>query len=314
MKDKQAAELLRAQDNVLILTHRQPDGDTIGCAAALCLALRQMGKTAHVAPNETMHGLFTPYLEGCLAPDGFTPGFVVSVDVAGVGMFPKSTAHYVGSIDLAIDHHASNEGFGRANCLDVTCAACGELLYRILGGLVTITPEIALPLYMAVATDTGCFVYSNTTSETHRVAAALMDTGIPAASVNKRHFRTKSYRRLQMECRIVEGLECHDRGTLVIATVTLDMMSALGATEEDMEDIAAFVGQIDGVSTAITLRELRPGECKLSVRTDRSLNASDVCALLGGGGHPAAAGCTIRGTVDEAKSAILGAVKAVQDG
>lgn len=314
MNDRQAAGLLRSQDNILILTHRQPDGDTIGCAAGLCVALRQLGRTAYIAPNEDAHALFTPYLEDKLAPADFNASFLVAVDIAGVGLFPASTSRYAGQIDLAIDHHPSNERFGKENCVDFSCASCGELLYRILCELGPITPEIALPLYVAVSTDTGCFVYSNTTPETHRVAAALMETGIDYASANKRHFRTKSLKRLKLEGMIVEALECYDGGATVIAPITLGMRAAVRATEEDLEDISAFVGQIEGVKTAVTLRELHPGECKLSVRTGRDLNASDICALLGGGGHAAAGGCTVYGTVEKAKEAILGAIRSVQNG
>jgi phosphoesterase RecJ-like protein len=119
---------------------------------------------------------------------------------------------------------------------------------------------------------------------------------------------------MKLESMIIEAMECYDNGTTVIAPITLDMMAAVGTTEQDLEDIAAFVGQIEGVKNAVTLRELHPGECKLSVRTDRDLNASYVCALLGGGGHAAAAGCTIFATVEEAKKAILGAIRAVQNG
>ena len=175
MTDHQTARRLAALDQVLILTHRRPDGDTIGCASALCLALRQLGKTAWVLPNEDAHGLFTPYLEGVLAPAGFLPQHVVAVDVASLGMLPDSAGAYKDRIDLVIDHHGSNEGYGRETCVDPSCAACGELLYRIFQAMaISFTPEIAMLLYMAIATDTGCFVYSNTTPETHRIAAALM--------------------------------------------------------------------------------------------------------------------------------------------
>ena len=311
---KQAANLLRTQDNVLILTHRQPDGDTVGCAAGLCAALRQMGKTAWIAPNEGAHTLFTPYLDGYLAPPDFLPRFVVSVDVASTRMLPKTMEGYVGRIDLNIDHHPSNEGFGTHNFVDAGCAACGELIYRILRELTPITAGIALPLYVAVSTDTGCFVYPNTTPETHRIAAALMETGIDYAMANKLHFRTKSLKRLRMESMIIKGLQTFDDGRIVIATVTLEMMRSLGATEQDMEDIAAFIGQIEGACTAVTLRELQPGECKISVRTGGGLNASAVCALLGGGGHAAAGGCTVFGTTEQARTAILNAIRTVQHG
>ena len=309
----EAAELLRRQDNILILAHRRPDGDTIGCAVGLCAALRELGKTAWLLPNADATALFTPYLEGYLAPDGFSPAFVVSVDIAGRGLFPENARCWLEKgVDLAVDHHGSNEGFGKENCVDPGRAACGELIYDIIRQWGPVSPAAALPLYLAVSTDTGCFVYSNTTPDTHRVAAALMDTGIDYRRVNKRHFRTKSFKRLRLESMITQDMELFDNGTIAIAAVSLDMMNALDAREEDAEDIAAFAGQVEGVETAVTIRELRPGECKLSVRTSAGLNASAVCALLGGGGHAAAAGCSVAGSVADAKTAILNAIRQVQ--
>ena len=309
----EAAELLRRQDSILILTHRRPDGDTIGCAVGLCAALRELGKTAWLLPNADATALFTPYLEGYLAPDGFSPAFVVSVDIAGRGLFPENARCWLEKgVDLAVDHHGSNEGFGKENCVDPGRAACGELIYDIIRQWGPVSPAAALPLYLAVSTDTGCFVYSNTTPDTHRVAAALMDAGIDYRSVNKRHFRTKSFKRLRLESMITQDMELFDNGAIAIAAVSLDMMKALDAREEDAEDIAAFAGQVEGVETAVTIRELRPGECKLSVRTAAGLNASAVCALLGGGGHAAAAGCSVMGTVADAKAAILDAIRQIQ--
>ena len=316
MTDREAAALLLGLDDILILTHRRPDGDTIGCGAALCLALQQLGKTAWVLPNEDAHGLFTPYFEGVLAPKGFAPKAVVAVDTASLGMLPDSAKEWRDGIDLCIDHHGSNEHYAKETCLDASCAACGELLWRIFTIMgAEVTDRIALLLYMAIATDTGCFVYSNTTPETHRIAASLMETGFDAQWVNKRHFRQKSLKRMQIESRLISEMELEQDGTLVFAFVTLDLIRDIGATEEDLEDISAFIGLLEGVDNAVTVRELKPGECKISLRTDgRTLNASDVCARFGGGGHAAAAGCTIYGTPAEAKAAMLRAIEEVKRG
>ena len=316
MTDREAAALLERNDNILILTHRRPDGDTIGCGAALCLALRQLGKTAWVLPNEDVHGLFDPYFEGVLAREGSEPSFVVAVDTASEGMLPESAKVWKGKIDLCIDHHGSNERYAGETCVDASCAACGELLWRIFGFLgVKIDERMAMLLYMAIATDTGCFVYSNTTPDTHRIAASLMETGFDAQWVNKRHFRQKSLKRMKIESRLVSEMELYREGTLVFAYVTLALIDDIGATEEDLEDISAFIGLLEGVDNAVTVRELKPGECKISLRTDgKSLNASDVCARYGGGGHAAAAGCTIKGTPREARDAMLRAIEEVQRG
>ena len=316
MTVQETASLLQSLDQVLILTHKRPDGDTIGCAAALCLGLRQLGKTAWVLPNEDAHGLFDPYFQGVLAPADFQPQVAVSVDVASQGMLPESAAPWKDNILLCIDHHGSNEGYAQHTLVDPAAAACGEIITKVLTQLgVTITAPIALLLYMAIATDTGCFVYSNTTPETHRIAANLMETGFDAQWVNKRHFRVKSLKRMQIESRLVRDMDLEQDGSLVFAYVTLDMIRELQATEEDLEDISSFIGLLEGVDNAVTVRQLKPEECKISLRTDgKSLNASLVCACFGGGGHPAAAGCTIHGTPAQAKAAMLDAIEQVQHG
>ena len=129
---EQTGEFLKNHDGYLILTHVRPDGDTVGCAAALCRGLRDLGKTAHVLPNPETTSLFSPYLEGLLAPEDFCPETVVSVDMAARGLFPDNAQKYLARVDLAIDHHPSQEFFARETCLDTGRAACGELMYDIL--------------------------------------------------------------------------------------------------------------------------------------------------------------------------------------
>lgn len=310
----EAAAWLRARDRYLILTHKRPDGDTIGCAAALCRGLRGLGKIANICPGTGETHLFTPYLEGLLAPEGYEPETVVSVDIAARGLFTESGKPWLErGIDLAVDHHPSQEFFAKETCLDAGRAACGEIIYDILKELGQVNEETAVPLYVAVSTDTGCFQYGNTTADTHRVAAALMDTGIDVFPLNKRHFRTKTWARLQVERLIVERMHRYEDGKVAVAPVSLSLMDEAGATEEDMEDIAAFLGQIEGVETSVTIRELEDGACKLSVRTSGGLNATRVCALLGGGGHAAAAGCTVDGTLEQAEAAILDAIRQVEN-
>ncbi len=315
---QEAAAFLQSRDGYLILTHRRPDGDTIGCAVALCRALRQTGKTAFVLPNADATVLFDPYWGDTPAPRDFIPETVVSVDIASLSLFPENALPYRDQVELCIDHHPSNEGFGKRNCVESDKAACGEILYTICTHLLSpresLPQEVALPLYLAVSTDTGCFVYSNTTPNTHTVAAALMATGVDFRAVNKRHFRTKSYVRLRLESRMIETMDLHHNGQTAIAAISLEDMAQLHAAEADVEDIAAVVGQLEGVRTAVTIRELKPGECKLSVRTQADLNASAVCKRLGGGGHAAAAGCTVYGSVAEAKAAILDAINTVKAG
>lgn len=305
---KQAADFFRARDNYLILTHKSPDGDTLGCAAALCHVLRGMGKTAALLKNAEVTESYRPYVDGLWAEEGFAPDTVVSVDVAALGLLPENAKPFAERVDLAIDHHPGCETFARESCVYPERAACGEILYEIAAGLGQISAEAALPLYVAVSTDTGCFVYSNVTANTHRVAAALLDTGIDFRAVNKRLFRTKSKKRLALEGRLLSGLEYFDEGRVVVVQVPLSLQRELALSEDDLDDLAALGGQVEGTDCSITMREKANGEWKISLRTGARINATEVCAKFGGGGHRAASGCVIRGmTREEAKRALVAA-------
>ena len=314
LSPQEAAALLRRQDHILILTHRRPDGDTTGCAAGLCRALRQLGKTAWLLKNPDMTSINAVYVDGLWAPEDFSPAFVVSVDVAARSLFFPAAEPYIDRIGLAVDHHPSFEDFGEARCVDASCAACGEIVYEICRALGEVTPEVALPLYAAVATDTGCFVYANTTANTHRVAAALLETGIDYFSVNKRHFRTKSRRRIALESALLGGMEFFHEGRGVFMAVPISLMERLGATENDAEDLSTLAGMVEDVDCGAVLRELKPDQWKLSLRTGANgrVNATRVCQLLGGGGHAMAAGATLEGRLEEVKARILEAVEQVR--
>jgi len=314
MTTKEAAALLRQQDNILILTHRRPDGDTVGCAAGLCAALRQLGKQAYLLKNPDITAVNAAYAQPYWAEEGFAPDFVVSVDIASRGLFFREAEAYIDRIGLAVDHHPSFEGFGENNCVDPSCAACGEIVYEICRELGEITEAVALPLYAAVATDTGCFVYANTTANTHRVAAELLAAGIDYKGVNKRHFRTKSRKRIALEAALLGGIEYFHQGRGAFLAVPLELMERIGATEDDAEDLSALATVVEGVDCGALLRELRPGQWKLSLRTGSNgrVNATEACRILGGGGHAMAAGATVTGTLEEAKAQILAAVDSVK--
>ena len=311
MNISDTAARLRGMDHVLILTHVRPDGDTIGCAAALCQALRDLGKEAYLLYNPEITTTYEPYAAPYWAPEGFEPEHVVSTDVAVLDLLPHNAAPYRQRIELAIDHHPSHSYFAAESYVDATAAACGEILYAVIRELTELTPAIALPLYVAISTDSGCFVYSNTTANTHRIAAELMSCGIDAAAINKALFRTKSKVRLRMEAHMAAHMELYDNDRVVVMQIPLALREEMQATEADIEELSSLAALVEGTDCAITLRELRPGTVKISLRTGPRVNATEVCALLGGGGHRAAAGATVDGTLDEVKTAVLRAVEEV---
>lgn len=306
---QEAAARLRQADNFLLLTHIRPDGDTVGSAAALCQGLRDMGKRAYLLPNPGLTSTYAPYAAAYLAPEDFVPECVVAVDIASTTLLPENAKGYEGRIDLTIDHHGSQEGFARETWVDGETAACGELIYELLSTMTAITPAIALPLYVAVSTDTGCFVYANTTAHTHHVASALLETGIDVADVNRALFRTKSRARMAMEARMAEDMALYDEGRLVVMTIPLALRREKHATEADIEELSSLALQVEGSECGITLRELTENRVKLSVRTSPRVDACAICQKLGGGGHRGAAGATVPGTLAQAREAALAAYK-----
>ena len=291
MTVKEVAAFLRAHDSYLILTHRRPDGDTLGCAAALCAMLRQMGKTAALLPNAEVTSLYADYVAPYWAAEDYRYDTVVSVDLAALGLFPDNAERFKNRVDLALDHHPSYEGFGKECCVHPECAACGEILYELTLEHGQLTPAVALPLYVAVSTDTGCFVYSNVTANTHRVAAALMETGIDYIAANKLHIRTKSNKRLALEGELLRSKEFYDEDRVVIVAVPQSLQQSMALSEADMEDLASLGGLVEGTDCAVTMKETKDGAWKVSVRTGARVNATLACSFLGGGGHRAASGC-----------------------
>ena len=311
----QAAEFLQAHDNYLILTHVRPDGDTIGCGAGLCRALRQIGKTAYILENSETTELFTNYVEGLTIQEYPVAKTVVSVDIASRSLFPDLAQPYLDRVDLAIDHHPSQEFFAKATCLDSKRAACGQLVFEIIQQFAPITPEIGEALYVAISTDCGCFQYSNTDAAVHRAAAELMESGFDPYPVNRKFFRTKTFKRLKLESLLTAGMELRDGGATALVFLTRKMIDEVGADERDMDNISAFAGQIEGVKNGVTLKETADGHVKISLRTDPGdLNASKVCALLGGGGHAAAAGGMMAAPMAQVRQAVIDAIEQVRNG
>ena len=311
MNISDVAARLRGMDRILILTHVRPDGDTIGCASALCQALRDMDKDAYLLYNPEITATYAPYAADYWAPEGWEPQHVVSTDVAVLDLLPDNAAPFRDRIALAIDHHPSHSYFAAESYVDASAAACGEILYAVIRELTDITPAIALRLYVAIATDCGCFVYSNTTANTHRIAAELMAHDFGVAEINKALFRTKSKVRLKMEAHMAAHMDLYDNDRVVVMTIPLRLREEMHATEADIEELSSLAALVEGTDCAITLRELRDGVIKVSLRTGPRVNATEVCARLGGGGHRAAAGATVSGTMDEVKATVLGAVEEV---
>lgn len=298
----EAARFLLENDKYTILTHSHPDGDTLGSAFALCSALRSMGKQANVkCPDPIPHKFDYLTVEG---KQEFVPETVISVDVADDKLLGCLRDEYKDKIKLAIDHHATNVGFAESLYLEGDSAAAAECIYAVVKEMgVEVTPFIASCLYTGMATDTGCFKFSNTTPRTHIFAAELMQAGADYDEINRVMFEVKSQSRLEMERRVLNGIEYICDGKCAIVTVTQKMIKETGCDSSDMDGIAAMSRQIEGVLIGITVREKSDGKWKISLRTFEPYDAAAICQNFGGGGHKRAAGCEFE-TESQAKESL----------
>ena len=305
----EAARWLVEGDSFCILTHRRPDGDTVGSAAALCLGLQAMGKQAVVLENPDLTPRFAPYLANLTVPQVPERAVLITVDVASPNMLPLEHQALVGSIALRIDHHGASASFTDMELVDPQAAACGEIIHDILQELkVPLDASIGQALYVAVSTDTGCFRYANTTAHTFLVASACAASGADLFSVNSELFETQRLEKLRLQSWLVEHIRFLAGGRLAICAIPRAVEEQLGVNEDDMENISSFPRSIAGVEMSATLRQTKDGLVKISLRAIPGYDAAAICAKFGGGGHKGAAGCTIRLPLAEAAARLEAAM------
>lgn len=301
----EAAGFLLSHDRLCILTHRRPDGDTVGSAAALCLGLRQLGKQAWVLQNDEVSDRFSWLLEGLTkqsAEDGDT---IVSVDVASPGMLPKAFEQYKDRVALRIDHHASATSFTDEELVDGESASCAELVCDVLTILgIQMDKAIAEAVYVGTSTDTGCFRFANTTAHSFMIAAICAQAGAEIYRLNQDLFETSTLTKLKMHSWMVDHLKLLEGGRLAICAIPKAVEEEIGVTEDDMDNISSFPRTIAGVAMAATLRETKDGDTKISIRAIPGYDAAAICAGFGGGGHKGAAGASVHMTLEEAAKAV----------
>lgn len=301
----ETADFLLQHDNYAILTHRRPDGDTIGSSAALCRILRKLGKTAHVIRNAEVSDRFAWLHEGLTKEETAEGDVIVTVDVASPGMLPKQFEQYLGKIALRIDHHASSTSFTENELVDSGSGACAEIIFDLMEHLwVTMDADIADAIYVGTSTDTGCFRFANTTSHTFITAAACAAAGAGIYQLNQELFETNTLGRLKIQAWIVENMKVFSDGKLAVIAIPKSVEESIGVTEDDMDNISSFPRTVAGVCMAATLRETKEGDVKLSVRAIPGYDATVITGQFGGGGHKGAAGATMKMSLTQAAEAV----------
>ena len=305
----ECAQWLLARDRFVILTHRKPDGDTIGSAVALCLGLRQLGKTAWVLHNDEVTPLYAPLLEGLTKPQPEEGDLLVAVDVAADSMLPRVCDDMKDCIDLRIDHHGSGREYTPNECVESDSAACAEIIWELLLDMgVEPDRKMAEAVYVGVSTDTGCFRYANTSAHTFDVTADCVAAGAEIFEWNRKLFDTNSLAKLRLQAWIVEHFQLLCDGRIALCALPKSVEEEIGVSEDDMSNVSGFLRSIEGVCIAVLLREAGEGNTKVSVRTIPGYNAAYICEQFGGGGHKGAAGASMRLSMEEAVQAVIAAM------
>ncbi len=300
----ETAAFLLSRDRFLILTHRKPDGDTLGSASALCRGLRSLGKSAWVLRNPEATDRYQPFFHGLWTQEIPADATVLSVDVAAENMLPKNGNQL--PVALKIDHHGIGTGFAEFGLVEPASASCAEIIHDLLQEL-GVEPDAAMAqaVYLGVSTDTGCFCYANVTAHTFQTAAACLAAGTDAYAVNRVFFETKRLSRLKLEAYLVQHMERFAQGRIALCAIPGEIEREYGVNDDDTDNLSSFLRCIEGVDMGITLRQDAQGVTKISARCIPGWDVARVCAELGGGGHACAAGGRVKADLTTARAKLL---------
>lgn len=304
-------EIKQAND-IVILTHKDPDGDAIGSSLAMYIALKQMGKQVDlIIPTYPKTYEFLPFSNEIKKESSITKyDLAIALDCGDRDRLNGFVNYFEdANKKISIDHHGTNTMFGDYNYVNPDAAATAQVLYLILIFLkVEITKEIAECLYAGIVTDTGGFKYSSVSIETFEVAQMLLQKGINIADISRRVLDIMTEKQLKLLRRGIDRLELFEDKKIAITYITLKDQEELQTENGDHEGIVNYGRNIEGVEVSVLLREYSEG-FKVSLRANGYVNVSDVALIFGGGGHKKASGCTIKLPLEEAKKAVIDEIK-----
>jgi len=307
---EKALEKIRKATSIAVLSHIRPDGDAYGCTLAMGLALAAQNKTIYLyIPNGvTTTYSHLPHIHRISPTPPCPPSIdlVISVDTSSKERLGENFLLWRRDVDINIDHHASNSLFAQCNIVDAEAPANAQLLYELFNQAGwSISPEVADCLFVGLSTDTGSFKYRGTTARTFQVAAALAQAGARVAELAELCYASYPVRRLLLLREILQQLELFCDNHIACSSITQLMYQRTGAQPEDTEGLIENITAIQSVELAILLEEKENNTVKISMRSKGRIDVNELCSALGGGGHRAAAGATIPGSLSDAHQTVL---------
>lgn len=302
------ADRLRRGQRFIISSHERPDGDAIGSGMAVTLALRDLGKDAtmvmsappppYLQPFPGVEGLriATAVHETCDAAVIMECGSLARTGVEGLDRSPV----------LNIDHHPGNTRYGVENWIDESAAACGEQAFTLIEALgVPISPAIATHVYLAILTDTGSFHFSHITPRTFEIARRTVEAGADPQWIARTHYDSGTLARVKLWGSVLAGMRLDAAGRVAVLTITPAMAEAAGGTYDDTEGLINFPLSVKDVEAVAFIKEMSPGDYRVSLRSKGAVDVGAIAKAYGGGGHRNAAGCGATGALAEVQSRFL---------
>ncbi len=308
---KKIAEIIKEAKKIAVISHKDPDGDAVGSQLALALAMEKEGKEvfSYYVGEIPEYLFFLPGSGSIKIYNGenLSDYLVIYVDCADKNrpgiLVPEG-------ITINIDHHVSNDNFAKYNYIDIKAASTGEIIYRLLNEMgITIDKDVATCLYTAVSTDTGSFMYSNTTADTHLIAADLINLGADTDGLRENFFEGVSLKRFKLTKYAYQEVNFACNNLLAWIKIPYSFINEIGAKEEETEGVVGHIRNIKDVEVALLLKEREDGKIKGSLRSKKIIDVSKVAEVFGGGGHKRAAGFEISGTLEEAEKKVITVLK-----
>lgn len=307
---------IKESKKIAILYHIHADGDAVGSSLALKLAFLSDDNVIDIYGEEQVQNqlMFLADSENIIVPDKSINkiyDLVIVLDSGSINRLGKRISIYNSAqFKVNIDHHVTNNILSDINYIDANASACGEIIYKIIRQAdIDIHKNVATCLYTAISTDTGSFKYSNTTSETHKIASELIEKGADSTEISRRVYETVPFSRIKLLAKIFDSMELFHQEKVSILLTTNEILSGVGATIDDLDNIANHGTSVENVELAIFLREATLGGTRVSLRSKYYFDCSELAKQFGGGGHCRAAGCEINAPINDVKEMLLEKIK-----
>ncbi|WP_176461602.1 DHH family phosphoesterase [Anaeromicrobium sediminis] len=300
-------DVIKESNKIIILPHIMPDGDTIGSSMALCLALKRLGKDVKIIVDEPLPDniKFIEFEAIDEHVNEFQYDLCIAIDCSDTERL-GNRRRYLNGCTINIDHHITNNFYGKYNLVNPKAAATGEIIYDLIKALnVDMDKKIATCIYTALSTDTGSFKYDNTTSKTHRIVAELIETGISVNSINVELYQNKPINKVKLLKDVINTIKFYYDGKVSIMHVTQKMLANNKMALSDTDGLIEIGRDIWGVEVSILLKELEEKKVKVGLRSKYDVDVSKIAEIFGGGGHKKAAGCLINDSIKKVNEIII---------